>query len=666
MTSMEIARRFAELNEKEQAQDAYTLALGQEELSPDEELEAASYLFFSEADHRLPFTHFVSLFNRGLFQGEIWDLMTQAFYLPNAAQQKKLYEKNVKALSAYPYCFRKDFPAFEELTILFFPFDDQGFVPFDPVENRFGEYVNFDDPIIDRYFFRDLSKPILAEDVYSQYQLDYLHDNVRKSEWVAKENHIYLHYTDFQRFCAYLQVLSMRELLKEKKLVFLFAEEISRYPIDFKAEFGIDYSQYAVKPVGIREVKRMIWHTQLSAHNGADFFNEVLYGHPNLISAQSVIFSKVEEAIQQAKQDMRELSKSSKLLLKLRQLKDPTDKDIFVALFLYMWGSVNIPDPSARIVPALLFQPHFYNIGYKLSIYKDLKDATVLYSEEYEQIRNSPIFRDFRYLKTFTPLRRPTGSYAGSVRFTIEKPTLTEEEKASPKQQKAISGNLLLQCLTNRSYMIDRWDRLYRDSRLVRFEDGKLNPKATFTALAEFLDIPYAETMTYCSNSSGVDPETLRGNDRGFNPAAVYRTYDEYADDAERSFLEYFMRDVYEAYGYDFQYYGGEPVDEEWAKEKVGEFSTFFRLLDGQMRKALRYIAQEEAEEQNIPLDPDRIEKDNEENIQGMIQNMRDQDLKCARCLLRGLRFVNKEGQPLQMMTPLKLDPDLLEQPLYH
>lgn len=26
----------------------------------------------------------------------------------------------------------------------------------------------------------------------------------------------------------------------------------------------------------------MIWHTQLAAHNGGDFFNEIFYGHPNL------------------------------------------------------------------------------------------------------------------------------------------------------------------------------------------------------------------------------------------------------------------------------------------------------------------------------------------------------------------------------------------------
>jgi len=40
--------------------------------------------------------------------------------------------------------------------------------------------------------------------------------------------------------------------------------------------------------------------------------------------------------------------------------------------------------------------------------------------------------------------------------------------------------------------------------------------------------------------------------------------------------------------------------------------------------------------------------------------------LSNARFLLRGLRFVNKKGQPLRMMPKLELDPALLEQPVYH
>ena len=88
-------------------------------------------------------------------------------------------------------------------------------------------------PVVSRNFFQNLDKPVLAADVYSQYELEYLRDNVRKSEWVGRENHVYLHYTDWGIFCAYLQVLNLRPLLEEEKLVFLIGDEISQYPIDF-------------------------------------------------------------------------------------------------------------------------------------------------------------------------------------------------------------------------------------------------------------------------------------------------------------------------------------------------------------------------------------------------------------------------------------------------
>ncbi|UQT46812.1 hypothetical protein M5E87_16390 [Flavonifractor plautii] len=129
--------------------------------------------------------------------------------------------------------------------------------------------MNFREPIIDRYFFADLEQPVLAKDVFSQYQLEYLHDNVRKSEWVGRENHIYLHYTDWEIFAPTMPGTAAAPL--RKKLVFLIGEEIKQYPIDFKERFRIDYSKYPLRPLSYREVTRLIWHTQLAAHNGGDF-----------------------------------------------------------------------------------------------------------------------------------------------------------------------------------------------------------------------------------------------------------------------------------------------------------------------------------------------------------------------------------------------------------
>ena len=649
MDTIEIARRLAELGQTEEAQAAYSLVLQEAaERNPELELEAASYLFFSQGNYQVAYTAFVSLYNRGFYQTELMDLMTQAFYLPNAEDQKKRYARNCAALAKYPYLFREDFPDFEALPVQFFPFNDEGYIPFFKAEHRFGAYVNFNDPVIDRYFFRDLDKPVLARDVFSQYQLEYLNDNVRKSEWVGRENHIYLHYTDWTTFCAYLQCLELRPLLSEKKLVFLMEGEIEQYPIDFHARFGIDYAQYPVRPIGIGEVTRMIWHTQLAAHNGGDFFNEIFYGHPNLLSYESIMFDNIQKAVAEVKANWRRVDwLTPRLRRQLSRIKRPTDKDFLVALFLDRQDISGSLDHGSRIAPALFFQPHFSNMIYDIRE-SELKGAPMLYSEQYEAIRTSPLFHGFRYIKTFTPMRRITTSYAASVRFMLDQEVQGEEVKVVP--------DVLAQRLVNRSFMVDQWDRLYRDSVLVRFEDGKLNPRATFTALAEFLDLPYTESMTYCSSRLGVDPESLAGNARGFDPATVYRTYDEFANDEERAFLEYFLRDAYEYYGYDFHYYQGEPVDEAWIERKIQSFTC----LDGFITQSHQKAAQEMAVTFTNGSDP--IDVKVNDPIPGYQSNRR----RIADFLLRGLRFVNKQGQPLKMMKPLKLDPALLEQPLYH
>ena len=659
MRTIDIARRMAELDQKEDAQKAYLLALQEAEgKNPEEEMESASYIFFSEGDYEVAYTTFVSLYNRGCFQAELMDLLTQAFYLPNVEEQKKRYQNNCWFLSHYPYFFRDDFPVFEELPILFFPFNDQGFVPFVKEKKRFSPYVNFNDPVIDRYFFRDLEKPVLAADVYSQYHLEYLNDNVRKSEWVGRENHIYLHYTNWVTFCSYLQCLDFQELLRDEKLIFLFEDEIEQYPIDFKERFGIDYSQYPVKPVEVREVKRLIWHAQLSAHNGGDFFNEIFYGHPNLLTYESVLFSHIEDEVKQARETLRNIKNGEKyslLILQMAQLKDLSEKDLLVGIYLSNSRSSKNFDRNSRIAPALFFQPHFYNIHYELR-YNDETNYTELFSKEVEKILQTPMLREFKYIKTFFPMRRITTSYAASMRFMLDglnPQSLSNEKKLMP--------DLFMQRFLNRSYLIDREERMFRDSVLVRFEDAKLNPKATFTALAEFLDVPYTESMTYCSSWKGINPESMKGNVRGFDPETVYRTYDEYGSDAERAFLEYFLRDAYGAYGYDFHYYHGETVDQAWIEEQLKHFDA----IDYYIQKTWKeWICKTEIHSKNE--ETEQAIKSLVEKLSKFLPAFHKNRLHAAQILLHGLHFVNQNGQPLHMMKLLQLDPALLEQPLYH
>ena len=49
--------------------------------------------------------------------------------------------------------------------------------------------------------------------------------------------------------------------------------------------------------------------------------------------------------------------------------------------------------------------------------------------------------------------------------------------------------------------------------------------------------------------------------------------------------MDYFMRDAYRQYGYDFQFYDGAEVDEARAKELIAGFTTLNRYIRETWRK---------------------------------------------------------------------------------
>ena len=676
MKTIEIARRMAQLGETEEALRAYAVALNGD-AEPAEHLEAAAYTLQNGGDYKIAYTAFVALHRAGHFRDETLEILTQAFYEPNAKELRGRYERNRKLLARYPYLFRKDLPAFDDLPLKFYPYDDGGYVPLDTRTGEFRAFVNVKDPVVSRNFFRDLDKPILAGDVYSQYELEYLNDNVRPSEWCARENHIYLHYTDWTEFCSWLQVLNLRPLTESKKAVFLIGDELSEYPIDFKKRFGLDYSRYKPRPIGIREVNRLIWHTQLSTHNGGDFFNEILDSHPNLIACSSVMLYEIEEFMSNMRERMKGRraykgaaasggSAAERAFEQLCRLKDATDKDVLVTLYMSEENYFNEGDPTARIAPALVFQPHFYNIVYRLETNE--RGDTVLDCDEAEQIRGCEWLREFKYIKTFTPMRRPTTSHGASVRFIAY--TVENHLVLDPKDEgkTIVMPDVVSERVLNRSYLRDPDDRLYHDAVIVRFEDGKLNPEATFTRLAAFLDLPYTESMTYCSDMGVRDP---KGELKvaGFDTAPVYRTYDEFVNDDERRFIEFFLRDIYEYYGYSFQTYDGAPVDLERVKEWIGGFDT----INGHMRdswrslyrRALEDIVRTKLEDISGEVVEEAKAMAEERALEDFIQQTNANRLRNAEVMLRGMRFVNRRGQPLQMTPLLEPDPALLKQPLY-
>jgi len=685
MQTIEIARKFTALGQKNEAVKAYKLALSEcKDQDPAAELECALYILQlgRGGDYKIAYSCFVELFNRGFAQTDILAVMDEAFYQPNVKKLQKRYEKNCKLLAKYPYIFRQDFPAFAELPLRFFPYDDNEYMPYLSAERRFAAFYQPRRQVVSRNFFKDLEKPILAADVFSQYELEYLNDNVRKSEYIGRENHVYLHYTNWPVFCAYLQVLDLQSLLKEQKIVVLIENEIEQYPLDFKRRFGIDYSQYPLKPLGVREIHRLIWHTQLSSDNGGDYFNEVFDSHPNLLTMPSIMFDNILQKVKDCETVLSEAEslaeaqqgfswESKELTASLFYLRNRTPKDLLAALYLanQEFTSPHL-DKASRIAPAIFFQPHFHNIYYDLQVNE--RGQYLLYSEQYDTVRQAPFFRDFKYIKTFTPMRCISSAHAATVKYKCYR-LMLDEQKAEAERD-TVMDDALLNRVLNRSFMIDWQDRLFTDCRLVRFEDAKLNRVATFTALAAFLDIPYADSMNYCSTYGKRDPLSDVGNDQGFSPATIYRKNADYANDAERAFIEFCMRDAYRFYGYDFEYYDGQPVDEE----RLAKWLEEFTVIDGFIYQSHRPVLAKTADQSLKKAMGDKVSSVKSEDYEAAMEEVSQkllehdmQQIKAKRQLIAdilrrdNLQFINRNGQPLHMMPLLEPDPALLVMPLY-
>ena len=159
------------------------------------------------------------------------------------------------------------------------------------------------------------------------------------------------------------------------------------------------------------------------------------------------------------------------------------------------------------------------------------------------------------------------------------------------------------------------------------------------------------------------NPESLEGNDIGFSVAAIYRTNDEFANNSERAFIEFFMRDAYEYYGYDFKYYDGSEIDEE----RLLEWLNNFTVIDGFMRNTRKKLFESAAADslKNEVNSTETSEQLATLLMEKYMNKVYENRYNIAKILMRGLNFVNKKGQPLHMMPLLKLDPELLEQPLY-
>lgn len=349
---------------------------------------------FDQQKYQEAFSAFTDIYNhcKSVSQRqEIFQMLDEAYYQPNVEELKNNYEHNRTLLDEYPYMWGGDFPQYEDLEFRIFPVSDEIFYCYDPKKDCFSQEYDAKTNNQMRYFFENLHDPIQVKDEDNFYNLTFLNDNVRVSADFAGDNHIYLFYSSLDVLVRLMQTCDLQAILEQEKFVFLMGRKNwGKYPIDFKSDFGIDYSVMTPSPVRIEEIKRFcFWYKH--AHSGTEFSLGVLGasdeiqmcsgysfdtystvdGKPLYFSSDfQQVMSEVERCY--TVEEILDIFGSNRYHIELDGLENYLDwlrqqrafpheytiKEWFCGYFVFQYQKRGL---NPRIAPMLLFDPHMWD-----------------------------------------------------------------------------------------------------------------------------------------------------------------------------------------------------------------------------------------------------------------------------------------------------------------
>lgn len=463
---------------------------------------------------------------------------------------------------------------------------------------------------IERPFFLNLDKPILLKSEYNTYHIEYVVENVRKSEYYGGDNHIYLWYKTIYDLAELLCLYDMQDVLKEEKVFFLIGEKslLDNYPFDFKNKAGIDYDSLEASPYRINEIKRVVIDNPTGDYSGNVFMAGILDAHPNLLTMKgfggsgfAYIYNNAfkDRDIAEAKEYV-ELSFSSYLLREFYEMflfhKWLDDDSIiypvpdwedfwgilenkfrgysmtpgnwirafFLAYDEALWGCRN-----SRIAPAIRLTTHFNG---KIARNKEKR----------------PFIDSFRYVRRIEIHRNTVMKIASNVATKVAQTkyitdpskeflaNIVEKEVFIPEEERYCGAKWILP--SENTY----------NSIIIRFEDLKLQSKDALCSLCVYLDIPFDKIMWYTTDngkrSAYYSPVTnTRIDDYNSKPARDYKPHIMTDWDIYR--LELIHRQELEAFGYEFYRYDGKSYSDD---EIRNMFSEPFGLEDKVYTKKLQ------------------------------------------------------------------------------
>ncbi|WP_152605383.1 hypothetical protein [Anaerovibrio lipolyticus] len=508
------------------------------------------------------------------------------------------YEKNRSALSDYAWWLYGQLPSFEELSEESRQLDEELYKP---------------TKINTKPFFRDLSKPLLVKNEYNSYHFGYLVDNVRASEDFGADNHIYMYYDSQEEFCRLLQVIDITPYLTEKKIVFLIGAEelVEHYPLDFKREYGICYEIMGSKPVRVDEINRLILRIS-KYYSGNIFCSGILDWHKNLLTIKnfgltgiSYLYEKlfkghtVNEVYElllnnesshvkgefdalfcpwgwnRTSGEMMHVPSFDDFFEELRKmfpedyhpLEDEWLKGMFLSYSVALGKDVN-----QRIAPALVFESHPHTV--------EITDIT----------KNNALFKKFKYFRRLSIIRRNTMIAASmletnsiGIHTYYKGGVAVREGSYFPAVSYVCAADWqeapgLFYSMPN---YVNEGSEALDYTAMVRFEDLKLEPKATLEAVLDFLDMEWDDGMLKTTANGSSESMLIHGNlIKDFDPAPVLKKREKMLSPYDYYRMELLMGDMMVPWGYKPQYYtDGKAYSKEEIIamfEKPFKFEEFF------------------------------------------------------------------------------------------
>lgn len=144
-------------------------------------------------------------------------------------------------------------------------------------------------------------------------------------------------------------------------------------------------------------------------------------------------------------------------------------------------------------------------------------------------------------------------------------------------------------------FYIPQEHEMLQKTVIVRFEDLKLNPRATLSSLIKFFDIPWSDNLLqttwlgYLRDGISTDFSHFKG----FDPTPVYKTYSHLLSNFDKYRIELLKEKYYSAWGYKAKLYDGqvfanedilamfrmpflcEKYEDKWSEEYMRNFRNY-------------------------------------------------------------------------------------------